>query len=60
MSNRRWMSTELSKTDALLFRACLILEGIKFEPSSAGDLIHFEVFVNDEEKEMCEKCLAAM
>ena len=58
--NRRWMNTELTKADAMLFTACLIIEGIKYEKSAAGDLIHFEVYVNDKEFEACEKCLAAM
>ena len=50
----------MEKADAMLFCACLVIEGIHYLKSSAGNLVHLEIFVNDKEKTTCERYLAAM
>lgn len=57
---RYWINTEMEKADAMLFCACLIIEGIHYLKSSAGNLVHLEIFVNDKEKTTCERYLVAM
>ena len=46
---KRWLSTELPKDMAWKFKVWLRDNGIKFEPSEAGNLIHFEVFMDRDE-----------
>ena len=48
-SEKRWLSTELPKDMAWNFKVWLRDNGIKFEPSEAGNLIHFEVFMDRDE-----------
>lgn len=42
----RWYNVELSKEKAEEFKYWLRGENIYFEPSSAGNLIHFECLMN--------------
>ena len=46
---RHWLSTELPKDMAWNFKVWLRDNGIKFEPSEADNLIHFEVYVSEDE-----------
>lgn len=55
-----WMNTEIEKADAMLFCACLTIEGIHYLKSSTGNLVRLEILVNDKEKTTCERYLAAM
>lgn len=47
--DRDWYGTELTKEGAELFKDYLRLNDIYFEASQAGDWIHFECFMTDEE-----------
>lgn len=53
MRKRKWMGVNLKKEDAPSFKRFLFEEGINYEPSERGNLIHFEVFVNPEEMGIC-------
>lgn len=46
---RHWLSTELEPPIAGPLKSFLRDRGIKFEPSSCGNLIHFEVFATPDE-----------
>ena len=52
--NRKWHNVELSQQEANEFKKYLHDNNIKFETSGAGDLVHFEVFVNTDEMESCD------
>ena len=43
-----WLNVELNKTDAIAFRHWLKANGIKYEASSAYNLIHFEMLADRE------------
>lgn len=43
---RKWYSVELNKEKADLFNNYLKTNNIKFEPSEAFNLIHFECYMN--------------
>lgn len=45
--DRTWYNVELTKTTADLLKPYLKSHGIYFEPSEAGNLIHFELYAND-------------
>lgn len=47
--SRRWYSVELVKELADQFNVYLKEAGIKFEPSEAGNLIHFECYMSEDE-----------
>ncbi len=49
MSERQWYNVELLKELADRFRVYLKQIGIKFEPSEAYNLIHFECYMNEKE-----------
>ena len=56
--NRNWNSVNLTKQDAYSFRTFLSNNKIRFETSENGNLIHFEVLVNDEERKVCDDFLS--
>lgn len=43
---RKWYSVELTKEKASMFNEYLKVNNIKFEPSEAYNLIHFECFMD--------------
>lgn len=43
-----WVNVELNKADAIAFRHWLKANGVKYEVSSAYNLIHFEVLADRE------------
>lgn len=43
-----WVNVELNKVDAAVFRCWLKANGVKYEASSAYNLIHFEVLADRE------------
>lgn len=47
--DRDWYGTELTKEGAELFKLYLLQNDIYFEASEAGNLIHFECFMTEEE-----------
>ena len=47
---RTWCSVELNEDNAEIFRHYLRERGIKYEPSSAWNLIHFECYMTNEER----------
>ena len=56
--NKRWYNVELdSGTDSDAFRKFLIENGIKYEASAAGKMVHFEVLVDNCEMEKCDTFL---
>lgn len=56
--NKDWGSVNLTKEYADLFREFLINNEICFETSENGNLVHFEVLVDGEEQEACDKFLS--
>ena len=50
----RWYSTELPKATAGLFKEYCRDMGITYEASECGNLIHFEVFMDETEKAMAD------
>lgn len=56
--NKDWGSVNLTKEDSELFRKFLIDNGIRFETSGNGNLIHFEVLVDGTEQAACDKFLS--
>lgn len=54
---RKWMNVELVKETAAKFGAFLKANGIKHEPSSCFNLVHFEIYVNDEEAKASDEWL---
>lgn len=51
-SNREWYSINLSKNNAEDLKEFLYEHDIYYEPSSAGNLIHFECLMNQEEYDL--------
>lgn len=54
---RKWYSVELNKDDAAMFNEFLKGNSIKFEPSEAYNLIHFECYMTFEELYLANKWL---
>lgn len=54
---RKWYSVELNREKADLFNKYLKENEIKFEPSEAYNLIHFECFMTFKELYMANKYL---
>ena len=48
---RKWLSTELTKEEAEMLKDFLNENDIEYEASEAYNLIHFEINVNEYEKE---------
>ena len=48
---RKWLNTELTKDEAEMFKDFLDENDIEYEASEAYNLIHFEINVNEYEKE---------
>lgn len=46
---KNWYSVELSKTYADILKDYLRKMGVYFEPSEAGNLIHFECYMTERE-----------
>lgn len=55
---RKWLNVELDEETADRFADFLGQREIKYEPSGCYDLVHFEVYVNDAEKQMCDEWLS--
>jgi len=51
MTFRTWLNTEVTKEEAEMLRDFLDENDIEYETSEAYDLIHFEINVNDYEKD---------
>lgn len=61
---RRWHNVELDAkiringhSDSSVFRKFLMDNNIKYETSAAGDIVHFEVLVDNDEMEKCDTFL---
>lgn len=51
MAEKKWYNIELEpEYEAPTFRKWLKEEGIKYEASGAGELVHFEVYMDVNEK----------
>lgn len=58
MAIRRWLSTELEKGDeANRFKGFLRQNGIKYETSEVGSLIHFECLMDKVDEEFANAFL---
>lgn len=57
MTNKHWYNVELTKEKAEPFRKYLKSNNIKFEPSEAYNLIHFQCYMSFEEQFMANKYL---
>lgn len=55
-----WESVNLTEPKAYSFRAFLRENKIRFETSGNGKLVHFEVFVGDKERKICDEFLAEL
>ncbi len=53
----KWYSTNLNKPDAMAFRQFLIKHQINFETSGNGNLVHFEVEVDNTGRLLCNDFL---
>lgn len=51
MTFRTWLNTEVTKEEAEMLRDFLDENDIEYETSEAYDLIHFEINVNEYEKD---------
>ena len=47
---KEWYSVELDEDTAEIFRHYLRERGIRYEPSSAWNLVHFECYMTNEER----------
>ena len=56
-TNRTWYSVELKLDDAEVFREYLVKAGIKYEPSSCYNLVHFECYMTKEERKAANEFL---
>lgn len=61
---RRWHNVELDAkiringhSDSSVFRKFLMDNNIKYETSAAGNMVHFEVLVDNDEMEKCDTFL---
>lgn len=43
----KWYNVELKKTDADGLKKLLHENGVKFETSGAGNMVHFEILLNE-------------
>lgn len=50
--DRKWYNVELPIDKADCLKQYLKSHNIYFEPSSAGNLIHFECYMTDDEREL--------
>ena len=55
---RDWKSVNLTKDDSDSFRKFLIDNGIRFETSGNGNLVHFEVLADSTEQASCDRFLS--
>ena len=46
---RKWVSVELEKKEAEDFKIALKKLDIRYQPSACYNLIHFEIYANNEE-----------
>lgn len=56
-TNRTWYSVELTLDNAEIFREYLVNAGIKYEPSSCYNLVHFECYMTKEERKAANEFL---
>jgi vacuolar-type H+-ATPase subunit I/STV1 len=54
---KKWYNVELNERDALEFRKYLLDNNIKFETSGCFELVHFEVWLAEEEVEKVDKVI---
>lgn len=55
---RSYKSTELLPAEADKFKVFLRENGIKAESSGCYNLVHFEVYVNEQENKLCNNFLS--
>ena len=48
---RKWLNTELTKDEAEMLKEFLKDNAIEYEASECYDMVHFEINVNEYEKE---------
>ena len=57
---RKWLNVELNDENAKSFRMFLWALDIRYETSGCYNLVHFECFMNDREKEAADKFLRVL
>lgn len=60
MNERVWYGVELTVDNAEVFKYYLRENGIKYEPSSCYNLIHFEAYMTNEERKAANNFLQEM
>ena len=55
--NRMWKNVELEKSEAEKLKAFLKRARIDYEPSSADNLVHFEIYLNRFETQLVNEFL---
>ena len=61
MSERKYTSVELNPgAEEMAFKAFLHEHRIKAESSGCFNLVHFEVLVNESERELCDEFLSQL
>ncbi len=59
-NTRTWKKVELNKADAEIFRKYLKTNGFYYEPSGCFNLIHFEIYVDENEAKTISNFLKTM
>ena len=54
MTTRKWLNVELTVGNTMTFTEFLRNNNIKYETSECYNLIHIEVYVNENERNMCD------
>lgn len=57
---KTWFSIELTKENADILKDYLNKAGVYFEPSEAGNLIHFEVLMTNDERRFANAFLQSV
>lgn len=57
---KKWLSINLDRAKADALRAFLKMAHIKYEASENWNLIHFEVFVDNDERKRCNEFLEVL
>lgn len=57
---KKWLSINLDRVKADALRAFLKMAHIKYEASENWNLIHFEIFVDNDERKRCDEFLEVL
>lgn len=57
---KKWYNCELNREEYEKFRVFLKENGIKYEPSGCGNLVHVEMYMDQYEYEITENFLCSL